>query len=48
MHHRGAEILATADLRSANAQIEMLPREAPARRGIRIAQTNEDREGRGG
>jgi hypothetical protein len=32
---------ATADLRSVNAQIEMLLREALARRGIRVAPTNE-------
>jgi hypothetical protein len=37
---------ATADLRSVNAQIEMLLREALARRGIRFARTNEDEEGR--
>jgi hypothetical protein len=37
---------ATADLRSVNAQIEMLLREALARRGIRVARTNESEEGR--
>ena len=37
---------ATADLRSVNAQIEMLLREALARRGIRFAHANEDEEGR--
>jgi hypothetical protein len=33
---------AVADLRSVNAEIEMLLREALARRGIRIKPTNED------
>jgi hypothetical protein len=36
---------AVADLRSVNAEIEMLLREALARRGIRIKPTNEDGEG---
>jgi hypothetical protein len=37
---------ATADLRSVNAQIEMLLREALARRGIRVVRTNEGEAGR--
>jgi hypothetical protein len=37
---------ASADLRSVNAQIEMLLREALARRGIRIVRTNKGEEGR--
>jgi hypothetical protein len=36
---------AAADLRSINAEIEMLLREALARRGIRIKPTNEGVEG---
>jgi hypothetical protein len=36
---------AAADLRSVNAEIEMLLREALARRGIRIKPTNESGEG---
>jgi len=36
---------AVADLRSVNAEIEMLLREALARRGIRIKPTNEGGEG---
>ena len=39
---------ATADLRSVNAQIEMLLREALARRGIRIVRANEDGTARSG
>jgi len=38
---------AVADLRSVNAEIEMLLREALARRGIRIKPTNEGSEGNG-
>ena len=37
---------AAAELRSVNAQIEMLLREALARRGIRVVRTNESEEGR--
>jgi hypothetical protein len=37
---------ATADLRSVNAQIEMLLREALARRGIRVVRMNDGEEGR--
>jgi hypothetical protein len=37
---------AAADLRSVNAQIEMLLREALARRGIRVALTSEGEAGR--
>jgi len=37
---------AAAELRSVNAQIEMLLREAIARRGIRVLRTNESEEGR--
>jgi hypothetical protein len=37
---------ATADLRSVNAQIEMLLREALARRGVRITRFEESEEGR--
>ena len=37
---------ATADLRSVNAQIEMLLREALARRGVRIVRSEESEEGR--
>jgi hypothetical protein len=36
---------AVADLRSVNAEIEMLLREALARRGIRIKPTNEGGDG---
>jgi hypothetical protein len=36
---------AVADLRSVNAEIEMLLREALARRGIRVKTTNEGGEG---
>jgi hypothetical protein len=36
---------ALADLRSVNAEIEILLREALARRGIRIKPANEDGEG---
>jgi hypothetical protein len=36
---------ALADLRSVNAEIEILLREALARRGIRIKPTKEDGEG---
>ncbi len=36
---------AVADLRSVNAEIEMLLREALARRGIRIKPTNQGGEG---
>jgi hypothetical protein len=36
---------AVADLRSVNAEIEILLREALARRGIRIKPANEDAEG---
>jgi hypothetical protein len=36
---------AAADLRSVNAEIEMLLREALARRGIRIKPTNEGGKG---
>jgi hypothetical protein len=36
---------AAADLRSVNAEIEMLLREALARRGIRIKPTNEGVDG---
>jgi hypothetical protein len=36
---------AAADLRTVNVEIEMLPREALARRGIRIKPANEGGEG---
>jgi hypothetical protein len=36
---------AAADLRSVNAQIEMLLREALAKRGVRLVRTNEGEEG---
>ncbi len=40
------ERAAGADLRSANAQIEVLLREALARRGIKVATTETPRRGR--
>jgi hypothetical protein len=44
--HAAIEWLATAELRSANAQIEMLLREALSRRGIEIGTTKAPRRGR--
>ena len=44
--HAAVERLAAAELRSANAQIEMLLREALARRGIRVAPAEPSRRGR--
>ncbi|MFN3469173.1 MAG: toxin-antitoxin system HicB family antitoxin [Novosphingobium sp.] len=40
------ERMAAADLRSANAQIEVLLREALARRGVRLPETEGPRRGR--
>lgn len=44
--HAAVERLAAADLRSANAQIEMLLREALAARGIETDRTRPPRRGR--
>ena len=44
--HAAVERLAAADLRSANAQIEMLLREALAERGIHIHAGKPPRRGR--
>ncbi len=44
--HAAIERLAAAELRSANAQIEMLLREALDKRGIKIAATPKPRRGR--
>jgi hypothetical protein len=44
--HAAVERLAAAELRSANAEIEMLLREALSARGIKIAATPKPRRGR--
>jgi hypothetical protein len=44
--HAAVERLAAAELRSANAQIEMLLREALSRRGIETGITKAPRRGR--
>lgn len=44
--HAAIERLAAAELRSANAQIEMLLREALAGRGIEVGTTRAPRRGR--
>lgn len=44
--HAAIERLAAAELRSANAQIEMLLREALARRGIDVPASKPPRRGR--
>lgn len=44
--HAAVERLAAAELRSANAQIEVLLREALAARGIEAGQTRAPRRGR--
>jgi hypothetical protein len=44
--HTAVERLAAQDLRSVNAEVEMLLREALARRGIRIAPAEPARRGR--
>lgn len=44
--HAAVERLAAAELRSANAQIEMLLREALERRGIDVAKGKPPRRGR--
>ena len=44
--HAAIERLAAAELRSANAQIEMLLREALAKRGIEVPVTKPARRGR--
>ena len=44
--HTAIERLAAAELRSANAQIEMLLREAMKARGIKVKQTAPPRRGR--
>ena len=44
--HAAVERLAADELRSANAQIEMLLREALDRRGISVAKTKPPRRGR--
>ena len=44
--HAAVERLAAAELRSANAQIEMLLREALEKRGIRVPQSPKPRRGR--
>lgn len=44
--HAAIERLAATELRSANAQIEMLLREALAQRGIAVGHTKKPRRGR--
>lgn len=44
--HAAIERLAATELRSANAQIEMLLREALARRGVDVPKTAPPRRGR--
>jgi len=44
--HAAVERLAAAELRSANAQIEMLLREALARRGVSVDTSAQPRRGR--
>ena len=44
--HGAVERLAASELRSANAQIEMLLREALAKRGIKIEVSSKPRRGR--
>ncbi len=44
--HAAIERLAAAELRSANAQIEMLLREALARRGVEVPESRPPRRGR--
>ncbi len=44
--HAAIERLASAELRSANAQIEVLLREALAQRGIKVEQSAKPRRGR--
>ncbi|MDZ4308579.1 toxin-antitoxin system HicB family antitoxin [Allopontixanthobacter sp.] len=44
--HAAIERLAAAELRSANAQIEMLLREALDKRGIQVADARQPRRGR--
>ena len=44
--HDAIERLAATELRSANAEIEMLLREALERRGIRVPLSNRPRRGR--
>ncbi len=46
--HAAVERLASAELRSANAQIEMLLREALGRRGIDVPTSKRPRRGRPG
>ena len=44
--HKAIERLASAELRSANAEIEMLLREALCARGIEVKRTRSPRRGR--
>lgn len=44
--HKAIERLAAAELRSANAEIEMLLREALCARGVEVARTPPPRRGR--
>lgn len=44
--HNAVERLAAQDLRSVNAQVEMLLREALARRGVKVPLTEAARRGR--
>ncbi len=44
--HEAIERLAAGELRSVNAQIEMLLREALARRGVKLAEARPPRRGR--
>ena len=44
--HAALERAAAADLRSVNAEIEMLLREARARRGVKVPQTPPAKRGR--
>ena len=44
--HSAVERMAAGDLRSVNAQIECLLREALARRGVKVGQTETPKRGR--
>jgi hypothetical protein len=44
--HDAVQRLADAELRSVNAEIEMLLREALARRGVKVAKSDAPRRGR--
>ncbi|HEX2794018.1 MAG TPA: toxin-antitoxin system HicB family antitoxin [Croceicoccus sp.] len=44
--HAAVEEMAARDLRSVNAEIECLLREALAKRGVKVGQTEQPRRGR--